>query len=241
MKKQLLISGGAFLLALCGQTWAAEASNKQHSEQRAEQNSSQNIKRDQKAKDDARWRDRRRAFRRLFQRGREVRSMDGSGNNVAEPLAGASFQHFDRLTKNYYWDGISAPAGALRDSARAISNKVVDQGDQSFPNEFGTSDFLWQWGQFIDHDFTLGDGIEDPDAPSFDITVPRGDRHFDPRGEGDKIIHFNRAIFDEETGTDLTNPRAQINEITGWIDGSMVYGSSDDRARALRTNDGTGD
>lgn len=239
MYRQILISCSAILITTFTQVWALEADTKNDEEWRNKR-PAQNIERDERAKDEARWRDRRGNFRRLFRRGREVRTMDGSGNNTAAPLAGASFQHFGRLTKNYYADGISKLAGPLRKSAREISNIVVDQNTQSFPNEFGTSDFLWQWGQFIDHDLTLGDGIEDPNAPSSHIAVPRGDRHFDPRGEGDKVIHFNRAIFDPETGTDLYNPRAQINEISAWIDGSMVYGSSDERASALRTNDGTG-
>jgi hypothetical protein len=34
--------------------------------------------------------------------------------------------------------------------------------------------------------------------------------------------------------------REQVNAITAWIDGSMVYGSDVERARALRTLDGTG-
>ncbi|MEM8547832.1 MAG: peroxidase family protein, partial [Pseudomonadota bacterium] len=47
-------------------------------------------------------------------------------------------------------------------------------------------------------------------------------------------------LFDPETGDHVVNPRQQINEITGWIDASNVYGSDLTRAEALRTMDGTG-
>ena len=51
---------------------------------------------------------------------------------------------------------------------------------------------------------------------------------------------FNRSVYDLDTGVDVDNPRQQLNEITGWIDASNVYGSDAERAAALRTHDGTG-
>ena len=47
-----------------------------------------------------------------------------------------------------------------------------------------------------------------------------GDIFFDPEETGNAIIPFNRALFDPDTGTD--NVRQQENEITSWIDGSMI-------------------
>ncbi len=199
----------------------------------------QNIERDTAAQDKARWRDRWRWIRPAFNEGREVRSYDGSGNNAHAPLAGAAFRPFQRMTHADYADDIASMPGALRRGAREISNIVVAQGDRSIPNSFGTSDYLWQWGQFMDHDMTLGDGVPSDDR-SHDIPVPAGDPFFDPAGAGDKWIRFDRALYDDETGTDPGNPRQQMNELTSWIDGSMVYGSGEDRALALRTNDGTG-
>ncbi len=163
---------------------------------------------------------------------REVRTYDGSGNNIENPEWGATFAHLQRFGLVDYADGISALAGPLRPSARVVSNAVVSQDeDESIPNLFGTSDFMWQWGQFLDHDIDLTDGGVDEIA---DIEVPAGDPFFDPDGTGAEVIPFSRAIFDPATGTDLTNPRQQENEITSWIDASMVYGSDAERAAALR-------
>ncbi|MEO1188312.1 MAG: peroxidase family protein, partial [Pseudomonadota bacterium] len=91
----------------------------------------------------------------------------------------------------------------------------------------------WQWGQFIDHDLDLTDGAEE----SADILVPAGDAFFDPDNTGTQVITFNRALFDSTTGTDTSNPREQENEISSWMDGSMIYGSDDERNAALRETD----
>jgi len=92
---------------------------------------------------------------------REVRSFDGSNNNPKYPDWGASFIALQRFAPAAYSDGVSEFAGAGRPSARVISNNIVDQAEgESIPNSFGTSDFLWQWGQFIDHDLDLTDGVD---------------------------------------------------------------------------------
>jgi peroxidase len=234
MKKQIILGAGAAALAITAYTSALGLRGGVQQTKPA-----QNIEHDAHAYKKARHRDLAGRSGRRFNRGREVRSMDGSGNNKSKPLAGATFQPFQRMTANDYADGISSMAGPLRKSPREISNIVIAQGGQSLPNSFRTSDFLWQWGQFIDHDITLGDGVPSNDR-TFDIAVPTGDPFFDPAGSGDQWIRFDRAIFDPATGTDLANPREQLNEITSWIDGSMVYGNNDERAAALRTNDGTG-
>jgi hypothetical protein len=162
---------------------------------------------------------------------RDIRTYDGSGNNIANPDWGATFIHLQRFAPSDYEDGISALAGELRPSARVVSNAVVNQDpDEFIPNSFNTSDFMWQWGQFLDHDIDLTDGNQE----TANIIVPIGDPHFDPNETGVQVIPFSRAIFDSTTGTDTNNPREQENEITSWIDGSNVYGSDAERAMALR-------
>ncbi|MDJ0837038.1 MAG: peroxidase family protein [Acidobacteriota bacterium] len=169
--------------------------------------------------------------------GPEFRSIDGSGNNPIRPQMGAAFTQLLRLMPAAYTDGISEPSGSQRPNPRTVSNLVCAQ-PESKPNTQGVTDFLWQWGQFLDHDIDLTDGTEPPE--SFAVDIPAGDPHFDPRGTGAVTMPLNRSAFDESTGTDETNPRQQINQITTWIDASMVYGSDAERAAALRTNDGSG-
>ena len=167
----------------------------------------------------------------------EFRSIDGSGNNIDNPTWGEADTQLLRLLEPDYEDEISEPAGSDRPSARAISNAVSNQSE-SVTNPLNASDWLWQWGQFIDHDL----GLTPPNEPEepFNIPVPAGDPFFDPFNTGIQEIGLNRSIFDITTGTDASNPRQQLNEITAYIDASMVYGSDETRADFLRTNDGTG-
>lgn len=164
----------------------------------------------------------------------EVQTYDGTFNNLGNEDWGSSFSHLQRMdptNNNDYADGISSMAGPERASPRLISNLVHAQEDgETIPNSFSGSDFVWQWGQFIDHDLSVTDGTEEEAL----IEVPTGDRYFDPRRTGRQAISFSRALFDHDTGTSTNNPREQENELTSWIDGSMVYGSSSDRAEALR-------
>jgi hypothetical protein len=128
-------------------------------------------------------------------------------------------------------------AGQDRPSARAISNLVTVQ-PAPFTNDGGLTDYLWQWGQFLDHDLDLTEGNDPPEAA--DIAIPMGDPFFDPGFTGTVTMALNRSLYDLTTGTGPDNPRQQLNETTAWIDASNVYGSDQFRAAALRTLDGTG-
>ena len=162
----------------------------------------------------------------------ESRTVNGSGNNIANPNWGAADVATIRLLENAYSDGASTPPGAERPSARAISNAIVAQS-RSIINTRGATDYLWQWGQFIDHDIIETPAV-DP-AEAFDIAVPAGDPHFDPFNTSSETIALNRSLYEEYDGV-----RQQINAISAYLDGSQIYGSDDARAFALRRLDGSG-
>lgn len=162
----------------------------------------------------------------------EFRSVDGTGNNPVDPLRGSVGVALLRHTTNAYGDGSGTPAGEGEPSTREISNLVVAQ-DQLVPNSENTSDFLWQWGQFLDHDMDLTP-TADPAEP-FNVPVPLGDPYFDPEGTGTQVIELNRSLYKMINGV-----REQLNMITAFIDASQVYGSDEARALELRTLDGTG-
>lgn len=166
----------------------------------------------------------------------EVRSFDGTGNNLSNTEWGSAGTDLLRTAPSAYADGVSAPAGEDRPSARVVSNALADQGGEDIINDRDLSAMIYVWGQFIDHDLGLT-----PSAGSsqpFDIEVPSGDPSFDPTGTGSQVIHLYRSATDPETGTDPGNPLEQVNVVTSWIDGSQIYGSDDETAAALRTFEG---
>ena len=125
----------------------------------------------------------------------ELRTLDGSGNNQSHPLWGSAGVDLLRKSQSAYADGLSAPAGGARPSARLISN-VLNAQTGSVPNSRFMSDWVYEWGQFIDHDLDLTDSGSVP----FNISVPTGDPYFDPTSTGTQIIPLMRSNFDPSTG-----------------------------------------
>ena len=162
------------------------------------------------------------------------RSYDGQGNNPLNPQWGAAQTDYLRDASGaHYSDGLAAPAGANRPSARLISNVLAAQGEVSTKDERGLSTAIYEFGQFLDHDIGLAKGGS---SESFDILVPTGDPYFDPLGSGTALIYMDRSAYDANTG--VTKPREQINTVTAFIDASHIYGSDATRAAWLRTFSG---
>ncbi|MDB5325777.1 MAG: heme peroxidase [Phycisphaerales bacterium] len=162
-----------------------------------------------------------------------VRSIDGTGNNLTQTDWGSANTALIRLAAAEYGDGLSTPAGAARASARAISNAVAAQDtDEEILSAAHLSSFAYLWGQFIDHDMDLT--TTSVTNGTLNIAVPAGDPSFDPTSTGTQVIPLSRSTYI----TDANGVRQQVNSITAYIDGSQVYGSDATRAAALRTFSG---
>jgi peroxidase len=152
----------------------------------------------------------------------EFRTIDGSGNNLADPTTNAAGSAMERSTPAHFADGISVPIDTFP-NARDISNIVV-KGD-SPDNPQGLSGYMYAWGQFIDHDLDLMRG----GGPDISVT-----------GSDGVTVPVARAADAPGTGPGTGTPAAAINNITGWLDASMIYGSDAATANHLRAQDGSG-
>ncbi len=158
-------------------------------------------------------------------------SVDGSSNNVSHPEWGAVNQPLLRIAPSAYSNGLSTPGGADRLSARYLSNTLMQHHGDDIFNARHMSAFAYAWGQFIDHDLDLTSDAK-PGQP-FPIKVPGGDNYFDPFFDGGRTIGLNRS--ESVPGTGITTPLEHPNSISGFLDGSVVYGSDPVRAAALRS------
>ena len=134
------------------------------------------------------------------------RSIDGSGNNRANPDLGRANTPLLRRSPVYFTYGMtSTPMSADNvPNPRDISNIVFDQ-PELVPNRYRASDMVSQWGQFIDHDITLV--LEGEAREALPIPVPIGDPIFDALCTGSYTIPF--------FALSLTKPLAQARTIRG--------------------------
>ena len=158
----------------------------------------------------------------------EVQSLDGSGNNRAHPDWGRLGRPYSRVARAAYADGIGAPATGP--NPRWISNRLINDVNQNVFSERGVTQWLWTWGQFLDHTFGLAQG-------------GGGAAHI-PYGTADPLETFRNDLgvlsFSRDAaapGTGVTTPREQINTVGSHIDAYTVYGGSPARLDWLR--DGT--
>ncbi|XP_021358716.1 chorion peroxidase-like [Mizuhopecten yessoensis] len=184
------------------------------------------------------------------------RTADGLCNNIDHPTWGRSHTPHARLLPPVFGDAlnlgdvprITSINGSPLPGAREVSVKALRHYDLNVDPKY--THFVMAFGQFLDHDLTLtpeskGTGdtnihccIENPDGTlmerpeCFPIPVPPGDPYYTS-----KCINFVRSAPAIQTGCGISN-RETLNQITHFVDGSNVYGSSESETAALRHSTG---
>ncbi|XP_030022207.2 chorion peroxidase [Manduca sexta] len=184
---------------------------------------------------------------------KRYRTHDGTCNNLHRPRWGSTMTPVQRFIPPSYSDDLQAPrrsvTGMRLPSAREISS-LIHQSENV--ENLGITHLLMQWGQFLDHDVTSSsqsrgfngsvprcckDGGRDfiprefmhPEC--FPIPVPPSDPFYGPRGI--RCLDFIRSSPAPRDDCAL-GWREQLNQVSAYIDGSPLYGSSARQSDNLR-------
>jgi hypothetical protein len=157
--------------------------------------------------------------------GFEVQTLDGSGNNVANPTRGRSNTNYVRVGPTRYADGRSQPVAGP--NTRRISNRIFNDSNQNVFSEGRVTQWGWQWGQFLDHTFGLAQGGNETANIPFNSADPL-ETFTNTLGS----IPFTRD--QAAPGTGVSNAREQVNTVSSYIDAWAVYGGTNDRLEWLR-------
>ena len=176
----------------------------------------------------------------------KYRTYNGRCNNLENPEFGVSNSLLRRLLPAEYNDGISEPRikgrlGHLLPSPRQVSQTIHSE---EFHTEAHYTLMVMQWGQFIDHDLSHMPqyrGFNKSVLPCrscdagnihpacFPISIPKDDPFYRQPG-APKCIPFTRSIG----GQQHLGPREQLNQLTAYMDASMVYGHDQCQNRKVR-------
>ena len=183
----------------------------------------------------------------------KFRTMDGTCNNLRQPNYGRTGTPFQRILLPEYAKGsVDLPRkrngdGRELPSAREISNRMA--GGRNAADSENTL-LLMQMGQFIDHDITHTPNYAEedkkccrsdgkfPSSFSSEKCFPLRISHSDKFWQGVRTcMEFSRSLSSPGLQCELQH-REQTNQITHWLDGSNIYGSSAEEAAALRDSRG---
>ncbi|KAM7039506.1 dual oxidase 2 isoform 2-T3 [Acridotheres tristis] len=164
----------------------------------------------------------------------EVQRYDGWYNNLLHHSYGSVGARLLRLLPANYADGVYQALQEPRvPNARQLSNAVA-RGPSGLPSRRNITVLAVFFGFHVLLDILE---TEKPGCPAefLNIHIPSGDPVFDPASTGDVVLPFQRIHWAAETGQSPNSPRQQTNEMTGWLDGSSIYGPSHSWSDALRS------
>lgn len=182
------------------------------------------------------------------------RTYDGSCNNLAHTAWGKANTPYTRILPPDYEDGVSAlratgVTGAKLPNPRSVSLATVRWSERA---DARVSLMLMQWGQFLDHDLTLAATtpmltaqgtmidccnrrlLQDPrfkHPACISVLLPDNDPFYARFNVG--CMNLVRNAPSPPIGCRL-RAREQLNQLTHFVDGSMIYGNDEQQALGLR-------
>ncbi|XP_067203363.1 uncharacterized protein [Linepithema humile] len=183
------------------------------------------------------------------------RTLSGHCNNLRNPSLGKSLTTFARLLPPAYEDGVSKPrstsvTGTQLPNPRVIST-VIHPDISNLHNRYTL--MVMQFAQFLDHDLTMTPihkGFQEsiPSCRSCDsprtvhpecnpFPVPPGD-HFYPTANVSSGAPMCFPSMRSLPGQQHLGPREQVNQNTGFLDASVVYGENSCICNILRGYNG---
>ncbi|XGW08547.1 hypothetical protein V3C99_011124 [Haemonchus contortus] len=175
----------------------------------------------------------------------KYRSITGMCNNVFNPYSGSAMNAFQRLLPPDYGDGISSPRCTVSDDPRLpdpsfVTHKLLgSQSTHRYPS-MSVSAFFIYWSRFLYDDmasttpFKLADGNFPNCCPesSHPECAPLHMENGGPSSFG--CYPYVRSQMAPHQRC-LLGPRQQMNMVSSFIDGSTVYGRTDEEAEGRRT------
>ena len=164
----------------------------------------------------------------------EIQTLDGSGNNLANPAWGQAGRPYARVAAARYADGRGAPVAGP--NSRAVSNRMFNDIHQNIFSERNVTQWGFTWGQFLDHTFGLR--LSTPPGETANIPFNANDP-LETFSDDLGVIPFTRST--PAPGTGVNNARQQVNTISSYIDAFAVYGGTTGRLEWLRQGPVDGD
>uniref|UniRef100_A0A6A7G5H1 NAD(P)H oxidase (H2O2-forming) n=2 Tax=Hirondellea gigas TaxID=1518452 RepID=A0A6A7G5H1_9CRUS len=160
----------------------------------------------------------------------EYASYDGFYNNLAYPEQGAVDTPLLRLLPTAYRDGVYQPT--KRSTNPFTVSEATMKGKSGMVSKAGKTAFLVFFGQQVVEELL---DAQRPGCPPeyFNIPIPE-DHEFRTADPYPKEMPFLRTRYSMNTGFAPSNPRQQLNEITPYLDGGLVYGVAKGWADVLR-------
>ncbi|XP_046489875.1 peroxidase [Neodiprion pinetum] len=171
----------------------------------------------------------------------KYRTYDGTCNHKRQ--WGSAFSPFKRSLPPDYGDGLSSPrkgkSGKSLPSAREVSLRVHSPSPSSNPS---FTVMLAVFGQFFDHDITATAISQGTNGSSIACCPPASGHPecFPVRvGPGDPVYDATNSTCMEFVRSAPApqcriGPRQQLNQVSAFIDASVVYGATEPSAQYLR-------